>query len=103
MNNMIEQQMFGLDMEALTNHLKRLEIQDKVVTLLNDPWDQICITTTEHRTIEITSEENGMEITLGELMVPMFYFNKKKFWHTLQQVLKLQVRCEHRLKSIIQQ
>ena len=104
MDTMIDQQMFALDMEALTNRLKRLEIQDKVVTLLNDLWDQICITTKERRTIEITSDENGMEITLGELMVPMFYFkNEKKFWRTLQQVLKSQVRWEHWLKSIIQQ
>ena len=104
MNNMIEQQMFALDMEALTNRLKRLEIQEKVVTLLNDLWDQICITTTERRTIEITSEENRMEITLGELMVPTFYFNnEKKFSRTLQQVLKSQVRWEHWLKCIIQQ
>ena len=50
MDNMIEQQMFALDMEALTNRLKRLEIQDKVITLLNDLWDQIYITTTERRT-----------------------------------------------------
>ena len=78
MNNIIEQQMFALDMEALTNRLKRLEIQEKVVTLLNDLWDQICITTTERRTIKITSEENGMEIILCELMVPTFYFNNEK-------------------------
>ena len=81
MDNMIEQQMFAFDMEALTNHLKCLEIQHKVVTLLNELWDKICITIREHRAIEITSEENGMEITLCELMVPMFYLkNEKKFW-----------------------
>ena len=36
MDTMIDQEIFALDMEALMNHLKRLEIQDKVVTLLND-------------------------------------------------------------------
>ena len=32
---MIEQQIIALDMEALTNRMKRLELEDKVITLLN--------------------------------------------------------------------
>ena len=77
------------------NCLKRLETRDEVVTLMNDLWDQICITTPERCRIKITSEENRMEITLDELMVPMFFFNnEKKFWRTLQQVLNSKIRWE---------
>ena len=96
MNDISEQQMFALDMEALTNRTKRLEIQEKVVTLLNDLWDQICITTTERRTIEITSEENGMEFTIGELKVPIIYcLNEMKFQRQLNRMLKLRIYSEY--------
>ena len=35
MEHMIEQQIIALDMEELTNRMKRLELEDKVITLLN--------------------------------------------------------------------
>ena len=40
MEHMIEQQIITLDMEALTNRMKRLELEDKVITLLNQLWDE---------------------------------------------------------------
>ena len=35
MEHMIEQQIIASDMEGLTNRMKRLELEDKVITLLN--------------------------------------------------------------------
>ena len=33
---------FSLDVEALFLQVKRLQLEDKVVTLLNQLWDSIC-------------------------------------------------------------
>ena len=43
MEHMIEQQIIALDMEALTNRMKRLELEGKVMTLLNQLWDGNCL------------------------------------------------------------
>ena len=43
MEHMIEQQIIALDMEALTNRMKRLELEGKVITLLNQLWDGNCL------------------------------------------------------------
>ena len=99
MDRLIEQQIFASD--VLTNHIQRLQIEDKVIkinrlksrskviTLLNELWDQTCINTTARCTEEITCED-GMEITAGELMVPVFYsINEKKFLCQLH----LEVEC----------
>ena len=74
MDRLIEQQIFALDMDVVTNRMQCLQIEDKVITLLNELWDQMCINTTARCTVEIACEENGMEFTVGELMVPIFYF-----------------------------
>ena len=101
---MIEQQIFALDMEALMSRFQRLQIEDKVVTLLNALWDELCIHTTERRKVEISNDQNGMEVVIGELLVPTFYFmNKKKFWRHLKNILKSQVHSEYWLKIIIRQ
>ena len=43
MEHMIEQQIIALDMEALTNRMKRLELEGKVITLLNQLWYGNCL------------------------------------------------------------
>ena len=42
MEKFIKQQLFALDMEALTSQMRRLQLQDRVVTLLNELWDNVC-------------------------------------------------------------
>ena len=104
MDRLIEQQIFALDMDVLTNRMQCLQIEDKVITLLNELWDQMCIDTTARRTVEIACKEDGMEFAVGELMVPIFYFmNEKKFLSQLQYILKSQVLWEDWLKTIIYQ
>ena len=104
MDCLIEQQIFALDVDVLTNRMQHLQIGDKVITLLNELWDQMCIKTIARRTVEITCEEDGMEFTVGELMVPIFYFmNEKKLLCQLQYILKSQVLWEDWLKTIIYQ
>ena len=86
---MIEQQIIALDMEALTNRMKRLELEDKVITLLNQQWDENCLKSSPRRTVEENWEDDGMEVTAGELRAPTFYFtNETKFWQQVQQLLK---------------
>ena len=43
MDCLIEQQIFALDVDVLTNRMQHLQIADKVITLLNELWDQMCI------------------------------------------------------------
>ena len=38
---MIKQQIFALEMDALTNRLQRLQLDNKIVTLLREPWDDM--------------------------------------------------------------
>ena len=40
---MIKQEIIALDMEALTHRMKRLELEDQVITLLNHLWDENCL------------------------------------------------------------
>ena len=102
MDRLIEQQIFALGMDVLTNRMQCLQIEDKVITLLNELWDQMCINTTARCAVEMTREEDGMEFIVGELMVPIFYFmNEKKFQCQLQDILKSQVLWEDWLKTII--
>ena len=90
MNHKIERQIFALDMEALTCRFQSLQIEDKVGTLLNELYDELCINTTERRNAakgKITNEEDGTEVMVGELLVPTFYFmNEKKFWRHLKNI-----------------
>ena len=60
MENFIEQQLFALAMEALTSQMKRLQLQNRVVTLLNELWDNVCHETMPRKTVESTWDENGM-------------------------------------------
>ena len=90
---MIEQQIIALDMEALTNRMKRLELEDKVITLLNQLWDDNCLKSSPRRTVEVNWEENGMEVTAGELRALTFDFmNETKFRQQVQQLLKSQIQ-----------
>ena len=80
MEHMIEQQIIALDMEALTHRMKRLELEDKVITLLNHLWDENCLKSSPWRIVKVNWEENGMEITARELRAPTFYLmNGTKF------------------------
>ena len=91
-------------MEALTSQMKRLQLQDRVVTLLNELWDNVCHESIPRKTVESTWEENGMEFTIGELKVFTFYFlDEKKFWCQLNKVLKLRIHSDYWIKVVIQQ
>ena len=93
MEHMIEQQIIALDMEALTNRMKRLELEGKVMTLLNQLWDGNCLKPSPWRTVEVNWEDDGMEVTAAELRAPTFYFmNETKFWQQVQQLLKARFR-----------
>ena len=73
-------------------------------TLLNQLWDEYCLKSSPRRTVEVNWEENGMEVTTGELRVPTFYFmNETKFWQQIQQLFKSQIQREQCLKNIIYQ
>ena len=53
---------------------------------------------------KINWEENGMEVTVGELRAPTFYFlNEMKFWQQVQQLLKSQSQWDQWLENIIYQ
>lgn len=81
---MIKDQVFGLEMESLTSHMKCLQLEDKVVTLLNELFDQICDKTISRCTVEFVYKHEGMEIIVGELKVPtFFFFNENPFWYQL--------------------
>ena len=89
-------------MEALTTRMKRLELEDRIIILLNQLWDAICLKSSARHTVEVSWEPNGMEATVGELRVPTFYFlNERKFSQKIQQLLKLQVQWEQWLRKII--
>ena len=72
MERLIQGQSFALQMEASWKRMQRLNMEDKVVTLLNELWDKMCVNTTERRPVESTYEDHGMEFSIGELMVPTF-------------------------------
>ena len=79
-------------------------LQDRVVTLLNELWDNVCHESIPRKTIESSWEENGIECTIGELKVPSFYFlDEKKFTCQLNKILKLKIRNEFWIKAVIQQ
>ena len=102
MDGMIEQQIFALEMDALTNHLQQLELDNKIVTLLHELWDKI--NKGGSHEVDITSDEDGMEVIIGELMVPKFYFtNEKKFSCQLSCILKSVLKNEHWLRTKIHQ
>ena len=74
MEHMIEQQIIALDMEALTNRMKRLELEDKVITLLNQLWDDNYLKSSTRRTVKVNWEDDCMEVFAGELRASTFYF-----------------------------
>ena len=86
MERMIKQQIFALEMDALTSRLQRLQLDNKIVTLLHELWDKMKIV--GRRKVEVTTNEDGIEVIIGELMVPTFYFtNEKKFWRQLRCII----------------
>ena len=102
MERMIKQQIFALEMDALTNRLQRLQLDNKIVTLLHELWDKMKIG--GRRKVEVTTNEDGMEVIIGELMVPTFYFtNEKKFWRQLRCIIKSSLQNEQWLKTKIHQ
>ena len=100
---MIDRQIVAVDKEALTNRMKRLKLEDRIIIQLNQLWDTICLKSSARHTVEVTWVQNGMEVTVGELRVPAFYFmDERKFWQKMQQLLKLQVQWDQWLRKIIQ-
>ena len=102
MERMIKQQIFALEMDALTNRLQRLQLDNKIVTLLHELWDKMKIG--GRRKVEVTTNEDWMEVIIGELMVPTFYFTKeKKFWRQLRCIIKSSIQNEQWLQTKIHQ
>ena len=60
---MIKQQIFALEMDALTSRLQRLQLDNKIVTLLHELWDKMKIG--GRRKVEIITNEDGMEVITG--------------------------------------
>ena len=84
--------------------MRRLQLQDRVVTLLNELRDNVCHKSYSRKTVESTRDKNGMEFTVGKLKVPTFYFPKeKKFCCQLSSVLKLRIHTEYLIKAVIPQ
>ena len=78
-NIVIKLELFALNMGSLTSQMKRMKLEEKVVTLLNPfVWDQVCGDTIPRRKIDFTCELDGMEAAVGELTAPLFYFHDEK-------------------------
>ena len=87
-------------MDALTNRLQRLQLGNKIATLLNKLWDKMKIG--GRRKVEVTTNKDGMEVIIGELMVPTFYFtNEKKLCRQLRCIIKSSLQNEQWLKTKI--
>ena len=102
MERMIKQQIFTLEMDALTNRLQRLQLGNKIATLMNKLWDKMKIG--GRRKVEVTTNKDGMEVKIGELMVSTFYFtNEKKLCRQLRCIIKSSLQNEQWLKTKIHQ
>ena len=100
MERMIKQQIIALEMDALTSRLQRLQLDNKIVTLLHELWDKMKIG--GRCKVEITTNEDGTEVIIGEQMVPTFYFTKeKKFWRQLHCIMKSSLQNEQWLQTKI--
>ena len=95
---------FSLDMEALFLQMKRLQLEDKVVTLLNQLWDSVCTADIIRRGVEFTSEFDGMEFTVGELKVPAFYFlQREKILELTEKRFEAEDSTEYQMRAVMQQ
>ena len=73
--------------------MRRLELEGKIIILLNQLRVEICLKSSARRTVEVNWEQNGMWVIVGDLRAPTFYFmNETKFWRQVQQLLKLQMQ-----------
>ena len=63
MERLIKQQIFALEMVALASRLQRLQLDNKIVTLLHELWDKMKIGA--RRKVEVTTNEDGMEVKIG--------------------------------------
>ena len=73
-----------------------------MVTLLHE----LCahLQSSSYPKVEVTTNENGMEVIIGEIMVPTFYFtNEKKFWRRLRCITKSSLQNEQWLRTKIHQ
>ena len=58
----------------------------------------------DRRKVEVTTNEDGMEVIIGELLVPTFYFtNEKKFWRQPRCIIKSSIQNEQWLQTKIHQ
>ena len=62
MEQMIKQQIFALEMDALTSCLQWLQLDNKIVTLPHELWDKMKIG--GRRKVEVTTNEDGMEVII---------------------------------------
>ena len=93
-----KQLIFALEMDVLTNRFQRLQLDNKIVTLLHELWDKMKIG--GRRKVEVTTNEDGMEVIIGELMVPTFHFtNEKKFWRQLRCIISHRYKMNNGYKQ----
>ena len=89
-------------MNALTSRLYQLQLDNEMVTLLHELWDKMKIG--GGCKVEVTTNEDAMEVIIGEIMVPTFYFtNEKKFWRRHRCILKSSLQNEQWLQTKIHQ
>ena len=95
---------FSLDMEALFLQMKCLQLEDKVVTLLNQLWDSVCTADIIRRGVEFISEFDGMEFTVGELKVPALYFlQREKILELTEKRFEAEDSTEYKMRAVMQQ
>ena len=69
---------------------------------LHELWDKMKIG--DRCKVEVTTNEDVMEVIIAELMVPTFYFtNEKKFWRQLRCIIKWSLQNEQFLETKIYQ
>ena len=102
LERMIKQQIFALEMDALTNRFQQLQLDNEIVTLLHELWDKM--KNGGRRKVEITADEDRVKVIIGELMFPTFYFtNQKEFWRQLGCIMNSSSQNEHWLQTKIHQ
>jgi len=57
---MTEQHIIALDMEALSKRMRQLQLENKVITLLNQLWDENCLKSSPRRAVKVNWEEKKL-------------------------------------------
>ena len=72
----VQGQIFALEMNALTSRLHRLQLDNKMVTLLHELWDKMKIG--GGRKVEVTTKEDAMEVIIGKLWFQHFTLQTRR-------------------------